>query len=204
MFFVDSVASQRTDTVVNRPNLDQSTVAERAIMGRLDAEYGARLRSALQWRIAPAMQARFDADDVVQETLIQSVRKWAGTTALPPFSYVYRQALDCLSLACRHEKRSKRNVAREVPLPEQSSMQFAMGLLQSSTSPASKAAQAEQLEAIMAVISTLKAEHREVLFMRHVDGLSSAEISEILKIELTRVHNRYAKAMARLRQLMHD
>lgn len=178
-----------------------STVGERAFVGRLYRDYGPRLQAALERRIDPAMQARIDAEDLVQETFLRAMRKWSGQSEFPPFTLVYRLGLDLLAEACRHHRRKRRDIRRDGPIPERSSARFAARMIESASGPATRAERRERQEQIIGLIKGMSESDREVLFMRHLDGLSSGEVAEVLGVEPRTVYKRYARAMQRLQKL---
>ncbi len=90
---------------------------------------------------------------------------------------------------------------REMPLPERSSRHFAAGLVLASTGVSTRAAQREEFDRVMQKIAAMKEDDREILMMRHVDGLSPAEIADVLDVAPPVIHSRYAKAMIRLKKL---
>ena len=56
----------------------------------------------------------------------------------------------------------------------------------------------------MAALNTLEPEHREILALRHLEGLSAAETAEVLGLGTASALGRHARALQRLRALLED
>ena len=69
-------------------------------------------------------------------------------------------------------------------------------------SPEQKLEQAETRRAIADGLDRLTAEHRQVLVMRELSGLSYAEIGQVLGLEEGTVKSRIARARAALRNAL--
>src|SRR6059036_941535 len=108
-----------------------SSVADLAALGRLLEEHRPRLLAMLERRIDPKLKARLDADSILQETFLLARRRWNDfqTSAMTGYAWLYRLALDTLIDAWRRETRSPRDVRRELPLPEGTSLQLGLQLV---------------------------------------------------------------------------
>ncbi len=122
--------------------------------------------------------------DVLQETFLYFMRKFPGfrlTAQLRTFLY---PAVRNLSIAARRKAERYQSDENETGMTE--------GV--TTTDPA-----ASQNESLIAALAVLSDEHREVLLLRFVDGLSLAEIAEVLSIPLGTVKSRLHNALACLR-----
>ena len=122
--------------------------------------------------------------DVLQETFLYFVRKFPGfrlTAHLKTFLY---PAVRNLSIAARRKAERFQSVENET------------GTIEAATTTVPVGNQNESLVAALAVLSD---EHREVLLLRFVDGLSLAEIAKALNIPLGTVKSRLHNALAFLR-----
>ena len=120
--------------------------------------------------------------DVLQETFLYFVRKFPGfvlTSQLKTFLY---PAVRNLSIAAGQKARRAQG---DMPIPE--------------TVEAPETPGAGAVNEVEAVLSTLGEEHREVLLLRFVEGLTMPEIAEALKIPVGTVKSRIHNALARLR-----
>ena len=122
--------------------------------------------------------------DVLQETFLYFVKKFPGfrlTAHLKTFLY---PAVRNLSIAARRKAERFQSVENET------------GTIEAATTTVPVGNQNESLVAALAVLSD---EHREVLLLRFVDGLSLAEIAKALNIPLGTVKSRLHNALAFLR-----
>ena len=129
-----------------------------------------------------------DADaalDVLQETFLYFLRKFPGfrlTANLKTFLY---PAVKNLSIAAR--RKSERYQASRSELDR----------IEQTAAPEDAWGQTTELET---VLSALSQEHRDVLLLRFVDGLSLAEIAEAMQIPLGTVKSRLHNALDVLRK----
>lgn len=140
------------------------------------------------WAVSLAYRFTGDRElalDVLQETFLYFLRKFPGfrlTAQLRTFLY---PAVRNLSIAARRKAERFQSDENEA------------GALEGMAATEPPVGQDESLAAALAVLSD---EHREVLLLRFVDGLSLAEIAEALSIPLGTVKSRLHNALAFLRQ----
>ena len=133
---------------------------------------------------------RFTSDrelalDVLQETFLYFARKFPGfrlTAQLKTFLY---PAVRNLSIAARRKAERFRSDENET------------GTIEAVMTAEPALSHDDSLAAALAVLSE---EHREVLLLRFVDGLSLAEIAEAVTIPLGTVKSRLHNALACLRR----
>jgi RNA polymerase sigma-70 factor (ECF subfamily) len=122
--------------------------------------------------------------DVLQETFLYLLRKFPGfklTANLKTFLY---PAVKNLSIAAA--RKARRFEGGEA----------AQAVLESAASPESPPGQSNDWKALLDVLSE---EHREVLLLRFVDGLSLAEVAEAMQIPLGTAKSRLHNALTVLR-----
>jgi RNA polymerase sigma-70 factor (ECF subfamily) len=181
-----------------------SSVADLAALGKVLEEYRPRLLAMIERRLDPALRARVSPDDVFQEASILAHRHFARFKAdgrMTPYAWLYRLALDALLEAWRRHNRSPRDIGRELPLPEHSSIQLGLGLVQTGTSPSAAAARDELQQRVRQVVELLKEKDRQILWMRHQDGLAHQEVALVLGISENAAMVRYARALKRFKDL---
>jgi RNA polymerase sigma-70 factor (ECF subfamily) len=150
----------------------------------------------------PAMAARVEAEEILHEAFIRAMGKWTGRDpALPIYAWLYRIARDCLIDAWRAANAVGRSIQREVPWPEQTSIQLGLGLVGSVTSPSAAIARGELRERIRWAVAQLKPEDQEVLWMRHGDELSFGDVATVLGVSENTATQRYVRALRRFRRL---
>ncbi len=177
-----------------------------AALTKMFEEHRSRLLVMLQSRIDPALGARVSAEDILHETFLLARRRWHRFTAsgMRPYPWLYRLAMDSLIEISRRQNRDGRDPHREIPWPDRSSDQQALKLIDSATSPSEAFAREELRLRVQEVLSQLKPIDREVLWMRHFDQLSFADLAMLLKISENTAMKRYVRALQRLEKLLPD
>jgi RNA polymerase sigma factor (sigma-70 family) len=104
----------------------------------------------------------------------------------------------------RHHIHAKRRsiVREELPemsLPDESVRELAHRLLASGTSPSRRLIREEQSERVPAALAELGPQDREVLVMRLLEQMETAEVAALLGISEGAVRNRQYRALIRLR-----
>jgi RNA polymerase sigma-70 factor (ECF subfamily) len=123
---------------------------------------------------------------------------------MTPYTWLYRLAMDSLIEAWRRQNCDGRDPRREIPWPDRSSAQQVLNLFDPATTPSEALAREELRQRVQQVMSTLKPIDREVLWMRHYDQLSFAEVAKLLKIPENTAMKRYVRALRRLKELLPD
>jgi RNA polymerase sigma-70 factor (ECF subfamily) len=173
---------------------------------RLLALNASFLRQFIELRLDPKLRARVDPSDVMQEAQIEAVARLDAYLEAPPMPFrlwLRQLAHDrLLMIRRRHYKAARRSVAREVPLPDQSSLVLARQLLSSGSSPSQRANKRELADRVRTAVSQLASADREVLLMRTFEGLSFEEVGYLLAIEPAAARKRHGRALLRLHALL--
>jgi len=179
------------------------SVSELAALGKVFEEHTERLLAMARRRIDPARAARADPEDVPAEAFLRARDRWSSYEpgVMSTYTWLYRIVLDCLIETSRQAHSAGRSIQREVPWPEQSSVQLGKGLVGSTTSPSDAFARAELRQRIVWAVGQLKPDDREILAMRHFDELSHSEAAAILDITADAAMQRYGRALRRLKRL---
>lgn len=189
------------------------SVSSFASLGRMFEEYRPRLSAMLERRIDPSLARRVDPDDVLSEAFIVARIRWPnaaaqmqaespGTTpSSKQYAWLYRLVLDTLIEVYRRHTRHKRDLRLDLPWPDASSIQLGLGLINQGTSPSDAVMRTELQQHVRKVVSLLKEDDREILWMRHNDQLSFHEIAIVLSITENAATVRFARALVRLRAL---
>jgi RNA polymerase sigma-70 factor, ECF subfamily len=133
--------------------------------------------SGLVYRLAHSMLGREDAQDASQEVWIRvwrNIKAFRGESAFT--TWLYRITVNtCLSFRQREARRDEREYSgEEMPyLPEPPG---------GDADPETAALSAERREEIEAALLHVRAEHRAALVLRHMEGLSYAEIAAVLEV----------------------
>ncbi|MCI0376492.1 MAG: sigma-70 family RNA polymerase sigma factor [Gemmataceae bacterium] len=183
-----------------------SSVADLAALGRLFDEQRSRLLAMLERRIDPKLNSRLDAESILQETYFAARRRWNNfkSSTMTAYAWLYRLALDALIEAWRRETRGPRDARRDLPLPEGTSLQLGLQLVQTGTSPSEALMRAELRDRVQKAMSLLSDNDRQILSMRHFDDLSHADIAAILELTEAAAQQRYHRALGRLSDMWHS
>ncbi len=179
-----------------------SSIVDLAVLGKLFEEHRPKLLAMVRRRLDPALAPRIDAEDVLSEAFLTARRKWDAFKAQSDFSgyaWLYCIVRDCLIDAWRRETRGCRNLGREMPWPEQTSVQLGLGLVGGGTSPSAEAVREELRRQMRDALERLRPHDREILWMRHYDQLTFGEAAAVLGLTETAATVRYVRALKRLR-----
>ena len=158
------------------------------------------MKRIVELRIAPELKSRVDASDVVQETQIVVIRRIDEFVSKRPASFrVWLRSRVIEQLADqyrRHVSAEMRSVRRERCFSDVSSMAIARTLL--SEAPSKVLQKKELAGRVCELIESLRDIDREVLTLRHAEGLTNSEMAEALSIDPTTARKRYGRALRRL------
>jgi RNA polymerase sigma-70 factor (ECF subfamily) len=175
-------------------------------LGRLLTRHQAYLERFVELRLDQRLRARFDPADVVQEAQLEAVRRLPRYLEQPrlPFRLWLRQLAHdrLLNLHRDHAGTARRSVDREVALPEGSAAQFASQLLAAGSSPSHHLTRQELAQRVRQAMARLAEADREVLLLRHFEGLSNPEVAALLGLSPGAVSKRYGRAVLRLHEFL--
>ncbi len=191
--------------------LSQAREGDARALERLLSEQRERLRRMIGLRLDPALAARVDASDVVQEVLLEASRRLKDYLQRPtmPFHLWLRHlARDrVIDAYRRHRQAQRRSLDREQPmlaarLADHSSIELAGQLIDPELTPASAALQHELQRRLEAAIATLSEDDREVIMMKHYEQMSNQEIAQFLELSEPAASMRYLRALRRLKSAL--
>jgi RNA polymerase sigma-70 factor (ECF subfamily) len=163
------------------------------------------LRVLARLQIEPRLQAKLDASDLVQQTLLkahQAVEQFRGTTAAEQAAWLRQILANTLANAIRDFGRAKRDVGLERSLETalaDSSAKLEAWLVNKDPSPSQQAERNEQLLQLAEQLARLPEIQREVLLLRHCEGWSLAEIGAHLGRTRAAVASLLRRGLAQLR-----
>ena len=141
-----------------------------------------------------------DAMDITQEVFLRVFRSLSGFKEESSFStWLYRITFNiCIDFSRKNAKRNENSLSldgeaadgKELELPDERH------------APETAYDRKELREEIAGAILRLSEQHREVLVMREISGLSYAEIAEVLELEEGTVKSRIARARENLRKII--
>ncbi|MCI0464466.1 MAG: sigma-70 family RNA polymerase sigma factor [Gemmataceae bacterium] len=188
--------------------LDQARAGDSAAVERLLADHREPVRRMIGLRLDPAIAARLDASDVVQEVLLEASRRLDDYLRDPVMAFhlwLRHLARDhIIDAHRRHRLAQRRGVDRERPLvpaafADRSSLELAGQLLDQELTPASAAIQQEMQRRLHTAIASLDDDDREVILMRHFEQLSNQEVAAVLGLTEAAASMRHLRALRRLK-----
>ncbi len=160
----------------------------------------------------PALRARVGASDVLQEAWLDvraRIDDWLRDPSMPFYVWVRFLAAQRLLKARRHHLGAKRrDVRRQAPdRPGTSGLEataagLVEGLAASATSASGVVARHELRQELHAALDAMEPMDREVLALRHFEGLSNADTAAMLGIQPDAASKRYLRALERLRDVL--
>jgi RNA polymerase sigma-70 factor (ECF subfamily) len=168
-----------------------------------------RLRQMIALRMDHRLRTRVDPSDVLQEALaeaFQQLPEYLQERPLPFYPWLRQIAWNRLvDLHRRHLLAQRRSVLREeklVATPDPSLAALADRLAGSGTSPSGRLVRDEVRGRVQDALLQLKEADRELLILRYLEKLSTAEIAAVLGIREGAVKVRHFRALERLRGLL--
>jgi RNA polymerase sigma-70 factor (ECF subfamily) len=174
--------------------------------GRLLERHRPRLKRMVAVRFDRRLAARLDPSDVVQDTLAEANRRLDGylrDRPLPFYPWLRQIAANRLADARRFHLRAGRSVRREEPagLPEESALELAERLL-AGEAPSAGLRRDELQARVRTALDRLPERDREVLVLRYLEHLSTAEAAVVLGVSEGAVRVRVLRALRRLRDIL--
>jgi RNA polymerase sigma-70 factor (ECF subfamily) len=185
--------------------LERAGRGDRQVLEELLARYQPDLRAFVEVRLDRRLAARIDPSDVVQEAQLEVVRRmddFLRRRPMPFHLWVRKTAYERLLDLRRHHRRARRSVDREAALPDRSSLLLARPLLAGGPTPSQVLQARELAERVARAVDRLSEADREVLLMRHGEGLPFEEIACLLEVEPAAARKRFGRALIRLQQAL--
>jgi len=182
--------------------LERVCSGNKEALERLFQHYRGYLHQVVTMRLDPRMSHRIDASDIIQEAQIVATRRLQDYLRSKPVSFrvwLHQIAHDQLLMAYRkHIQAERRTVNREIPLPEQSSIQLARQLMDNGPTPSQQVVRDEQVKCIRRALGRLSDDDRNIILMRNCEQLSFNDIGYVLDIEPATARKRYGRALIRI------
>ena len=181
--------TNRHNAAHNRERVKQMQAGSREAFAQFVDEFGPIVHS-LSRRYA---RTESDAEDLTQEIFVavfQSIGGFKNEAALS--TWVYRVALNhCLKHHAKNAARPQTVDYDDLPLPADPSP---------SNDPAAFALQSELKDHVGGALSALSEAHRAVVVLHEMQGLTYAEIAQILNVPVGTVKSRLFHAFGKLRE----
>jgi RNA polymerase sigma-70 factor (ECF subfamily) len=180
--------------------LREAQAGSREALGQLLQGCRGILHHSASRQLPDDLQAKGDASDLVQETLLdahQGFEQFRGRTVADLFGWLFQiLRTNCLGFVRAFRGRGKREIAREVPLPEQKNGELPLPADESS--PSSNVARREGAEALREALGQLPPHYREVIQLHHYEGLPFAEVGRRMGYSEEAIRKIWSRALERL------
>lgn len=179
------------------PDTDDADLVRRAAGG--DDEAFEELMNRHQYRVyhhaLRMMGNSQDAEEVLQDTFVQAYRNLAKFEQRSRFStWIYRIATNEALMRLRKARRK-----REISLDDALGERGAEEIRDFARSALDEVLDAEVSSLLERALAELPEEYRAVFVMRDIDGLSNAEVAEVLDISVPAVKSRLHRSRLFLR-----
>jgi RNA polymerase sigma-70 factor (ECF subfamily) len=203
----DAVADDPAGTPGALELLQRSRAGDGAAFGLLLAQYSRYLSLLARLRIGRDLQGKADADDVVQEAFLEAHRNFTqfrGDTEAEFLAWLRQILAGRLAHLMRHylgargrDARLERQLAHDL---DESAHGLAGVLVSPASSPSRQAVRREQAVLLADALSALPEHYREVIVLRHLEGLSFVEVAARMQRSEDSVQKLWVRALALLRQ----
>src|SRR5262245_5331002 len=191
--------------------LDDARKGEPGAVDRLLGEFREPLRRVIDLRLDPAIARRVDASDIVQDVLIEANQRLTDYLKSPdmPFHLWLRHLAQdrIIDTHRRHRLAQRRSIDREQPIArpawaDESSVSLVAQLIDTERTPTSEAIQHELVRKLETAIDQLSEDDREIVIMRHHEGLSNQDVAKALSLTEAAASMRYLRALRRLKDVL--
>jgi RNA polymerase sigma-70 factor (ECF subfamily) len=186
--------------------LDTARQGAPAALGQLLEAYRNYLLLVANQELNPCLQAKFGPSDLVQETLLEAQRDFGRFQGRSPNEWRawLRQILrNNLGNAARQFRdTAMRNVGREIAMSEAAREEHVEALVCSGSSPSSAAVADEEARRLRAAVERLPPDYREVVRLRHEEGLTYEEIGRRLGRSDEAIRKLWTRAIVLLKELL--
>ena len=154
-----------------------------AAQGELLARCRNYLRVLAHAQSDKQLRVRCDDSDLVQETLVEALRDFAGfagTTEKELLAWLRRILVRNLADQVKHNKAQSRNWQRQQSLEElldRSCLAVHEALAKGISSPSARASRREESLRLADALACLPADYREVIVLRHLQNLKFEQIA---------------------------
>jgi RNA polymerase sigma-70 factor, ECF subfamily len=189
--------------------LHDARAGDAAMLGRLLELYRRYLALLARVQIGKRLQGKVDASDIVQETFLEAHRnflRFRGKSEAELIAWLRQILATNLADTFRRyfgtqgrDVRLEREIAADLDC---STMMLDRGLVDRGSSPSHQAARSEQAVLLADALAELPEDYRDVLVLRHLEGLTFPEVAHRMGRSLDSVEKLWMRGLARLRQLL--
>jgi RNA polymerase sigma-70 factor (ECF subfamily) len=179
--------------------------------GQLLEAYRGYLTVLARVELGRDLRGKVDPSDLVQEAFLEAhrdFRQFQGRTEAELRAWLRRILATSLADQTRRYRGTRRRdprLERQLAAAlDRSSQALERGLEAPNSSPSDRAEREEDARRLAAALERLPADYRDVLLLRHFEGLTFPEIARRLGRTLDGVKNVWLRGLARLRRALED
>ena len=182
------------DEAQQRELVEQARNGDQEALSEIFTEFRDRLRASIRSRLGAAARQMLDPEDVLQDAFVRAFHsldrfEWRGEESLRRWleSIATHVALDAVR---NQQRRRVLQIDRDVPLD--------------ATSPSHGMRRQERFDRLRTSLETLSEDHRTVLMLSRIEGLSTAEVAARMERSESAVKNLLLRAARRLKRSFGD
>jgi RNA polymerase sigma-70 factor (ECF subfamily) len=192
--------------------MDRASRGDHVARDELLGRFRDRLRLMVNLRMDRQLAARVDPSDIVQDALADAVRHFSDyvrTRPMPFYPWLRRLAWKRLvDMHRRHVRAERRSIKLEerwdLRISDESAESLGSRLVSSATEPSDRLIRSEMLGRVRSAMARLGDADREILVLRYLEELSTAETAVVLEISTGAVKSRLMRALMRMRDALDD
>jgi RNA polymerase sigma-70 factor (ECF subfamily) len=194
--------------------LAEAREGEANCLGRVLQYYGNYLKLLVTTHLDAKLRARCSPSDIVQESYFEAHRDFGnfrGQTEAEFLAWLRKILVNNMAREVeKHILSAKRDVRREVRFSgmqaelERSAARLESVLVDQAPSPSSRADRHEHVVALANHLAELPTDYREVLVLRHCEGLAFKDIARQMGRSAGAVRMLWLRAIGQIRQLMNQ
>jgi RNA polymerase sigma-70 factor (ECF subfamily) len=147
------------------------------------------------------LKSHEDAQDISQEVFIKAYKALSSFRADSEFTtWLYRICKNTVYDYLRKNAKKKPLLFSELSSPEDGDREFDIADTVGSYDPEKTAVSNETARIVNDAIRTLSEEHRTIIVMRDIEGMSYAQISDVTSLEEGTVKSRLSRARSALKK----
>jgi len=177
-----------------------------AMLALLFEHFRPRLLQVVSLYMNPQLRARAEATDVLQEAYVDAaaqIEAYLDRRDVDFYVWLRGVVMQRLFKFHRfHMHTQRRAVARQIALPDASSVTLGRQLAARGSSPSQHMSREELRDQVQRAVDSLAECDREIILMRHFEGLSNGEVAQSLGLTASASTMRYGRALVRLRAAM--
>lgn len=194
------------DSAETQDLIDRAAAGSPDALSALIQRHLPRIRQAVGRRLSPSLRPRLDESDVVQETQREALVRFDDYCRRRPMPFrlwLLRTAHErIVDIEREHLHAAKRDLARELPLPDNSSVELAGRFLAKAPLPENEAMRKELAAQIRRCLAELPENDREIIMLRCFEGLKNQEVAAMLELSPETTKKRFTRALLRMQSAL--